>query len=98
MTKRVITVWRVNVTLYTTTVSPMCSVTEKRNIHFKGKKCHFTELYESYGSFYEGELIGNQPIPFSINRDITVFMPCFNSCFIHWYKIAPLSSHSLIRY
>ena len=29
MTKRVITVWRVNVTLYTTTVSPKCSVTER---------------------------------------------------------------------
>ena len=29
---------------------------------------------------------------------VTVFMLCFNICFIHGYKIAHISSHSLIRY
>ena len=29
---------------------------------------------------------------------VTIFMLCFNICFIHWYKIAHVSCHSLIRY
>ena len=29
---------------------------------------------------------------------VTTFMPCFNTCFIRGYKIARLSSRSLIRY
>ena len=29
---------------------------------------------------------------------VTIFMPCFKTCFIRGYKIARLSSRSLIRY
>ena len=29
---------------------------------------------------------------------VTIFMPCFNTCFIPGYKIALLSGHSLIKY
>ena len=29
---------------------------------------------------------------------VTIFMLCFNICFIHGYKIAHVSSRSLIRY
>ena len=29
---------------------------------------------------------------------VTIFMLCFNICFIHGYKIAHVLSHSLIRY
>ena len=47
---------------------------------------------------YEGESISNQPIPFQWTEKVTIFMLCFNICFIHGYKIACISSHSLIRY
>ena len=47
---------------------------------------------------YEGESISNQPIPFLMDWDSHDFMLCFNMCFIHGYKIAHVSSHSLIRY
>ena len=48
--------------------------------------------------FYEGESISKQPIPFPMDRDGHDFMLCFSICFIHGYKIARASSHSLIRY
>ena len=40
-------------------------------------------------SLYEGVSINNQPIPFPMERErVTIFMLCFNICFIHGYKIA----------
>ena len=35
---------------------------------------------------------------FRWTQTVTIFMLCFNICFIHRYKIARVSSHSLIRY
>ena len=49
-------------------------------------------------SIYEGESISNQPIPFRWTETVTIFMLCFNICFIHGNKIAHISSRSLIRY
>ena len=46
---------------------------------------------------YEGESISNQPIPFPMTETVTIFKLCFNTCFIRGYKIARLSSHSLIE-
>ena len=39
--------------------------------------------------WYEGKSISNLPIPFSIDRDSKIFMPCFNICFMPEGKIAP---------
>ena len=46
----------------------------------------------------EGESISNQPIPFPMDRDGHDFHALFQCMFIRGYKIAHLSSHSLIRY
>ena len=35
---------------------------------------------------------------FRLTETVTIFMPCFNTCFIPGYKIGLVSSHSLIRY
>ena len=35
---------------------------------------------------------------YPMTETVTDFMPCFNTCFIPVYKIARVSSHSLIRY
>ena len=48
--------------------------------------------------WYEGKSISNQPIPFPIDREPKILMPCFNTCFRPEGKIAPLLYHSLIRY
>ena len=51
----------------------------------------------SMKSNYEGESISNLS-HFRRTKTVTIFMPCFNTCFIRGYKIACLSSHPLIRY
>ena len=47
---------------------------------------------------YEGVSINNQPIPFPMDRDGPDFHALFQYMFIHGYKSAHVSSHSLIRY
>ena len=51
-------------------------------------------------SCYEGVSINNQPIPFPMDRDGHDFQALFQYMFytVHGYKIAHVSSHSLIRY
>ena len=64
---------------------------------YRKEFCWCITRYIAY-TVYEGVSINNQPVPFPMGRDGHVFMLCFNICFIHGYKIAHVSSHSLIRY